>query len=57
MHAGGGEGAVWGNPGGIVGENIAVQREDRREGGEEHLVVGGDVEEEKKRNGSTNSET
>ena len=53
--AGGGEGAVWGNPGGSVGGNIYVQRERRREGGEAHRVVGGDVKEEKKRNGSTNA--
>ena len=55
--AGGGEGAVWSNPGGSVRGNIAVPREGRREGGEEHRVVGGDVEEEKKRNLSTNEGT
>ena len=38
----GGEGAVWGR-GSVVG-NIAVQREERREGGEEHRVVGGEEE-------------
>ena len=54
--AGGGEEAVWGNPGGSVRRNITVQREVRREGGEKHRVVG-DGEEEKKRNGSTNAET
>ena len=36
--------------------DIAVQRENRRKGGEEHRVVEGDVE-EKKRNGSTNAGT
>ena len=36
---------------------ISLQREDRAEGGEEHRVVEGDVEEEKKRNGSTNART
>ena len=41
------------NPGGNGG-NIAVQRENRREGGEEHHIVG-DVDEEKNRNGSTNA--
>ena len=51
--AGGSGGAVWGNPGGSIVGNIAVQRENRREGGEEHRVVEGDVEEEKKRNGPT----
>ena len=56
--AGGGDGAVWSNPGGSVGGNIALQSEDRGEGGEEHRDVGGDVnyllhdvEEEKKRTG------
>ena len=52
-----GEGAICGNPRGSVGGNIAVQREDRREGGEEYRGVGGYVEEEKKRNGSTNAGT
>ena len=47
---GGGEGVVWGNPGGSVGGNVALQIEDRGEGGEEHGIVLGDVEEEKKRN-------
>ena len=55
--AGGAERAVWGNLGGSAGGNIALQREDRVEGGEEHRVVGGDVEEEKKINGSTNART
>ena len=47
--AGGGEGAVWSNPRGSVGLDIALQREDRGEGGEKHHVVG-DVEGEKTRN-------
>ena len=55
--AGGGEGVVCSNPGGSVGENFALQREDKGEGGEKHRVVGGDVEEEKKRNGPTNAGT
>ena len=54
--AGGGEGAVWSNPGGSVGGDIALQREDTGEGGEKHRVVG-DVEKEKKRNGPTNAGT
>ena len=55
--AGGGEGAVWSNAGGGVGGDTALQREDTREGGENHRVVGGDVEKEKKRNGLTNAGT
>ena len=50
------EGAVRGNPGGSGG-NIAVQKEKRREGGEEHRVVLGDTEEDKKINGTTNADT
>ena len=38
------------NPRESDGGNIAVQKKDRREGREEHRVVGGDVEEEKKIN-------
>ena len=45
---------ICGNPGGCSGQNIIVQRENRREGGEEHCIAGGDVIEYKKRNGSTN---
>ena len=55
--AGGGEGAVWSNPGGSIGGDIALQSEDTGEGGEKHRVVGGDVEKEKKRNGPTNAGT
>ena len=55
--AGGGEGAAWSNPGGNVGGDIALQREDTGEGGEKHRFVGGDVEKEKKRNGPTNAGT
>ena len=55
--AGGGEGAVWSNPGGGVGGDTALQREDTGEGGEKHRIVEGDVEKEKKRNGSTNAVT
>ena len=44
-------------PGGSVGGDIALQREDTGEGGENHRVVGGDVEKEKKRNGPTNAGT
>ena len=51
------EGVVWGDPGGCAGGENAVQRENRKEGEEEHCVAGGDVEEEKKRNGSTNAGT
>ena len=43
--------------GGSVRIDIALQREDRGVGGEKHRVVGGVVEEEKKRNGPTNSRT
>ena len=46
--AGGGEGAIWSDPGGGVGGDIALQKEDTGEGGEKHRVVGGDVEKEKK---------
>ena len=53
--AGGGEGAVWSDPGGGAGGDIALQREDTGEGGEEHRVVGGDVEKEKKGNGPTSA--
>ena len=53
----GSERAVWNNPGGGVGGDTALQREDTREGGEKHRVVGGDVEKEKKRNGLTNAGT
>ena len=35
----------WGDPGGCARGNIAVQRENRREGVEEHCIVGGDEEE------------
>ena len=52
-----GEGAVWSNLGGSVGGDVALRREVRGEGGEEHRIVGGDVEEEKKRNGPTNART
>ena len=55
--AGGGEGAVWSDPGGSVGGDIALQKEDTGKGGENHRVVGGDVEKEKKRNGPTNAGT
>ena len=51
------DGAVWGDSGGCAGGNIAVQRENRREGGEVHCIVGRDVREEKKRNGLTNAGT
>ena len=42
--AGGGGGAVWGNPGGSFGGNIAFQSEDRGEGREEHPIVEGEEE-------------
>ena len=51
------DGAVWSNPRGSVGGDIALQREDTGEGGEKHHIVGGDVEKEKKRNGPTNAGT
>ena len=54
--AGRGEGAVWSNPGGRVGGDIALQREDTGEGGERYHIVGGDVK-ERKRNGPTNAGT
>ena len=44
-------------PGGGAGGDIALQREDTGEGGEEHRVVGGNVEKEKKGNGSTSAGT
>ena len=50
-------GAVWSNPGGSVGRDIALQREDRGEGGEKHRVAALDVEVEKKRNRPTNTGT
>ena len=39
-----GEGAVWSNKGVSLGGDIALQREDRGEGGEKRRIVGGEEE-------------